>query len=68
MYAYDSGCSYEYGTGGASINRTNFRETELASLDDYRLRYNQYRTDVSLCISLVTSLWGEAYLTDIIST
>lgn len=38
---------YEYGTGGDAINRTNFRETELASLDDYRVRYQQYRTDVS---------------------
>lgn len=39
--------SYEYGTGGAAINRTNWDGKELASLQDYRLRYNQYRTDVS---------------------
>ena len=48
---------YEYGTGGAAINRTNFRETELASLDDYRLRYKQYRSDPDLAASHQNLPW-----------
>jgi alkaline phosphatase D len=39
---------YEYGTGGASIGRTPSKGSELASLDDYRRRYDQYRTDPDL--------------------
>ncbi|KAG7566918.1 hypothetical protein FFLO_01297 [Filobasidium floriforme] len=48
---------YEYGTGGDAINRTNFRETELASLDDYRVRYQQYRTDPDLSASHQNLPW-----------
>ncbi len=39
---------YEGGTGGESINRTHSGGKELASVYDYRARYAQYRTDVSL--------------------
>ncbi|WVR08378.1 hypothetical protein IAU60_005433 [Kwoniella sp. DSM 27419] len=39
---------YEYGTGGVKINRVPSKGAELASLDDYRRRYDQYRTDVDL--------------------
>ncbi|KAJ9102982.1 hypothetical protein QFC19_004539 [Naganishia cerealis] len=48
---------YEYGTGGASINRTNWDGKELASLQDYRLRYNQYRTDPDLSASHQSFPW-----------
>ncbi|KAJ9093940.1 hypothetical protein QFC20_007026 [Naganishia adeliensis] len=48
---------YEYGTGGAAINRTNWDGKELASLQDYRLRYNQYRTDPDLAASHVNFPW-----------
>jgi alkaline phosphatase D len=39
---------YEYGTGGAAIGRQPSKMAEIASLDDYRRRYDQYRTDVDL--------------------
>lgn len=39
---------YEYGTGGASIGRVPSKGAELASLDDYRRRYDQHRTDEDL--------------------
>lgn len=39
---------YEYGTGGASIGRQPSKNAEIASLDDYRRRYDQYRTDKDL--------------------
>ncbi|KAJ9115429.1 hypothetical protein QFC22_005186 [Naganishia vaughanmartiniae] len=48
---------YEYGTGGAAINRTNWDGKELASLQDYRLRYNQYRTDPDLVASHLNFPW-----------
>lgn len=37
---------YESGTGGTAIGRVPSKAKELASLDDYRKRYAQYRTDV----------------------
>jgi alkaline phosphatase D len=39
---------YEYGTGGSSIGRIPSKASELATLDDYRQRYAQYRTDPDL--------------------
>jgi len=39
---------YEYGTGGSAIGRVPSKAAELASLDDYRRRYDQYRLDVDL--------------------
>lgn len=46
---------YEYGAGGygstaenASLNRLHEPTGEILSLDDYRIRYKQYRSDVSL--------------------
>lgn len=46
---------YEYGAGGygstaenASLNRLHEPATEIISLDDYRTRYKQYRSDASL--------------------
>jgi alkaline phosphatase D len=39
---------YEKGTGGAGIGRTPSKMAEIASLDDYRRRYDQYRTDIDL--------------------
>lgn len=39
---------YEYGTGGAGIGRQPSKLAEIASLDDYRRRYDQYRTDQDL--------------------
>jgi len=39
---------YEYGTGGSAIDRVPSKNAEIASLDDYRRRYDQYRTDVDL--------------------
>jgi alkaline phosphatase D len=39
---------YEAGTGGAAIGRLPSKGSELASLDDYRKRYAQHRTDVDL--------------------
>lgn len=46
---------YEYGAGGygstaenASLNRLHEPTGEILSLDDYRTRYKQYRSDVSL--------------------
>jgi alkaline phosphatase D len=39
---------YEYGTGGSAIGRTPSKSREIYTLDDYRRRYDQYRTDVDL--------------------
>ncbi|MEO9659994.1 MAG: alkaline phosphatase D family protein [Maribacter dokdonensis] len=46
---------YEYGAGGygstaenAFLNRSHEPEGEIISLDDYRTRYKQYRSDTSL--------------------
>lgn len=39
---------YEYGTGGAAIGRTPSKGQEIFTLDDYRRRYDQYRTDEDL--------------------
>lgn len=46
---------YEYGAGGygstaenASLNRLHEPTGEILSLDDYRIRYKQYRSDASL--------------------
>lgn len=46
---------YEYGEGGygtnentEALNRVHDPKTEILSLEDYRLRYRQYRTDESL--------------------
>ena len=46
---------YEYGAGGygstsenAFLNRNHEPATEIISLDDYRTRYKQYRSDISL--------------------
>ena len=39
---------YESGDGGKPIGRIPSKATELATLDDYRQRYNQYRYDPDL--------------------
>lgn len=39
---------YEYGTGGQAIGRQPSKQRETATLDDYRRRYDQYRTDIDL--------------------
>ena len=39
---------YESGDGGSEIGRIPSKATELATLDDYRQRYNQYRYDPDL--------------------
>lgn len=41
---------YESGTGGKAISRGPSKGLELATLDDYRKRYAQYRTDVSATV------------------
>lgn len=38
---------YESGSGGKAIGREPSKGKELATLDDYRKRYAQYRSDVS---------------------
>ena len=39
---------YEYGNGGAGIGRVPSKGSEFATLDDYRQRYAQYRSDEDL--------------------